>query len=77
MKYCKKCLYPDTKPQLVFNENGVCSACSNSDLKEKINLLAILFGGFVVSQAFTYLDNTISMSMLVAYAVLTLGSFFM
>ena len=37
MKYCKKCLYPDTKPQLVFNENGVCSACSNSDLKEKIN----------------------------------------
>lgn len=48
-----------------------------SILKEKINLLAILFGGFVVSQAFTYLDNTISMSMLVAYAVLTLGSFFM
>jgi N-acetyl sugar amidotransferase len=37
MKYCKKCLYPDTKPQLVFNENGICSACSNSDLKEKIN----------------------------------------
>ena len=37
MKYCKKCLYPDTKPQLVFNEDGICSACSNSDLKEKIN----------------------------------------
>ena len=37
MKYCKKCLYPDTKPQLIFNENGICSACSNSDLKEKIN----------------------------------------
>ena len=48
-----------------------------SILKEKINLLAILFGGFVVSQAFTYLDNTISISMLVAYIILTAGSFFM
>ena len=31
MKYCKKCLYPDTKPQLIFDENGVCSACNNND----------------------------------------------
>ena len=37
MKYCKKCLYPDTKPQLVFNEDGVCSACINNNLKDKIN----------------------------------------
>ena len=37
MKYCKKCLYPDTKPQLVFNENGVCSACTNSTKKEEID----------------------------------------
>ena len=37
MKYCKKCLYPDTKPQLIFDENGVCSACVNADLKEKID----------------------------------------
>ena len=27
MKYCKTCLYPDTKPDLLFDEDGVCSAC--------------------------------------------------
>ena len=37
MKYCKNCVYPDTKPQLVFDEKGVCSACINHDLKEQIN----------------------------------------
>ena len=38
MNYCKRCLYPDTKPQLVFDENGICSACKNHELKEKIDL---------------------------------------
>jgi hypothetical protein len=23
MKYCKICVYPDTKPELEFDENGV------------------------------------------------------
>ena len=27
MNYCKHCLYPDTKPGLTFDDNGVCSAC--------------------------------------------------
>jgi N-acetyl sugar amidotransferase len=27
IKYCTKCLYPETKPDLWFNEEGVCSAC--------------------------------------------------
>lgn len=27
IKYCKKCLFPETKPDLHFNEEGVCSAC--------------------------------------------------
>src|SRR5688572_15718332 len=27
VKYCKTCLYPDTKPDLVFDSTGVCSAC--------------------------------------------------
>ena len=35
MKYCKKCLYPDTKPQLTFNSDGVCSACE-IQLKKKV-----------------------------------------
>jgi len=27
IRYCKKCLYPETKPDLHFNEEGICSAC--------------------------------------------------
>jgi len=27
MFYCKKCLYPSTKPDLWFTEDGVCGAC--------------------------------------------------
>ena len=27
VSYCATCLYPETKPDLQFNENGVCSAC--------------------------------------------------
>ncbi|MBO83356.1 MAG: flagellin modification protein, PseA [Actinobacteria bacterium] len=37
MKYCKKCLFPDTKPELSFDVNGVCDACNYADKKEKIN----------------------------------------
>jgi len=37
MKYCKKCLFPDTKPDLGFDENGVCDACKSADEKEKID----------------------------------------
>ena len=38
MKYCKNCLFPETKPDLYFNNEGVCSACISSLEKEsKIN----------------------------------------
>ena len=37
MKYCKQCLYPDTKPQLEFNNEGVCSACINFAKKSTID----------------------------------------
>ena len=37
MKYCKNCLYPDTKPGLKFDEDGICSACKNINLKESID----------------------------------------
>ena len=29
MKYCTKCVMPDTRPGITFNEEGVCSACQN------------------------------------------------
>lgn len=28
MKYCKKCLQPDTRPGISFDGNGVCGACN-------------------------------------------------
>ena len=37
MKYCKKCLYPNTKPKINFDENGICSACNNVEYKNKID----------------------------------------
>ena len=36
MKYCSKCLYPDTKPGLGF-ENGVCDACRYIKVKEEMD----------------------------------------
>lgn len=35
MKYCKRCLYPDTKPDLMFNDDGVCSACIAYEGRDK------------------------------------------
>lgn len=37
MKYCKRCLQPDTRPGIKFDENGVCYACLWEDEKKKIN----------------------------------------
>lgn len=33
MRYCKKCLFPDTKPDLYFDEEGVCDACRSATKK--------------------------------------------
>lgn len=38
MRYCKKCLQPDTRPGIVFDENGVCGACNYAaSVKEEID----------------------------------------
>lgn len=33
MKYCIRCIYPDTKPDLTFDEMGLCSACKAFDIR--------------------------------------------
>lgn len=35
MKFCKKCVMPDTKPDLNFDEAGVCDACRSQEVKNK------------------------------------------
>lgn len=37
LKYCNKCLYPETKPDLVFDDDGVCSACRNFDSRATVD----------------------------------------
>ena len=34
IRYCKNCLFPETKPDLHFDENGICSACISSFQKD-------------------------------------------
>jgi N-acetyl sugar amidotransferase len=33
LKFCIKCLFPETKPDLFFNDEGVCSACIAAEEK--------------------------------------------
>lgn len=35
--FCKRCVMPDTKPDLFFNEQGVCDACVSAEDKNKVD----------------------------------------
>ena len=37
VKVCVNCLYPDTKPDLWFDKEGICSACNSFKNREKIS----------------------------------------
>ncbi|MFH1461693.1 MAG: N-acetyl sugar amidotransferase [bacterium] len=37
MNYCKRCVMPDTRPDLYFDKNGVCCACLNYEKRKDIN----------------------------------------
>lgn len=37
MKFCKKCVMPDTRPGIVFNEQGVCLPCIRAEQKKNID----------------------------------------
>lgn len=34
MRFCTKCVMPDTKPDLHFDEDGVCDACRSQEAKD-------------------------------------------
>lgn len=40
MKYCKKCLQPDTRPGIKFNEEGTCYACLYEEEKKNIDWIS-------------------------------------
>jgi N-acetyl sugar amidotransferase len=37
MRYCVQCLYPETKPDLWFDERGVCNACLNYQFRAEVD----------------------------------------
>ena len=37
MKYCKSCLQPDTRPNTIFAENGICPACNYFALLQQVD----------------------------------------
>ena len=37
MKYCNRCILPETRPGIVIDAEGVCSACRNFDLRPSID----------------------------------------
>lgn len=50
MKYCCRCVQPDTRPNTVFSATGICPACDyveairHVDWQERIDILSDLFG---------------------------------
>lgn len=37
LKWCIKCVLPNSRPNLVFNTKGICNACENHKTKKNIN----------------------------------------
>ena len=37
VRYCRRCVYPDTKPGIVFDAQGVCSGCRAQKAKQSID----------------------------------------
>lgn len=35
--YCKRCVMPDTRPGITFNEEGICSACQAYENRKNVN----------------------------------------
>jgi N-acetyl sugar amidotransferase len=37
VRYCRRCIMPDTRPRIVFDADGVCNACRHADEKARID----------------------------------------
>jgi len=37
MNYCQQCILPDTRPNLILNEDGICNACLTHSKRVKID----------------------------------------
>jgi N-acetyl sugar amidotransferase len=37
LRYCKRCIMPDTKPDLFIDEEGICNACRSYELRSEVD----------------------------------------
>ena len=37
MKWCRKCVLPDTRPHLTIGDDDICNACKNHNQKQLVN----------------------------------------
>ena len=37
MRWCKKCVLPDTRPGLIIEDDGICNACKNHGTKKHVD----------------------------------------
>ena len=37
MRYCKRCVMPDTRPGIKFDKEGICSACRHHERKKRVD----------------------------------------
>ena len=37
MKYCKKCIQPNTRPNTIFTDDGICPACNYFEKLEEVD----------------------------------------
>ncbi len=37
IKFCKKCIMPNTRPRIIFDDKGICNACQHSEKKKIID----------------------------------------
>jgi N-acetyl sugar amidotransferase len=40
IRYCTRCLYPETKPDLWFDDRGICSACLSHERRTQVDWAA-------------------------------------
>src|SRR5690349_2011362 len=37
IRYCTRCVMPETKPDILFDDRGVCSACRNFERRVEVD----------------------------------------
>ena len=37
LKFCKNCLMPNTRPRIVFDDQGVCNGCKHAEVKKTVD----------------------------------------